>query len=83
MWHSRHALCHVYFTGAITLQDSFLLRCGKNGSGGFDLIGSKFEKPPLVLRNYMSYDDMQIAALIGLSGPTRFINSGSRYSTCV
>ena len=28
----------------------------------------------------MSYDEMQISALIGLSGPTFFINNGSRGS---
>ncbi len=52
----------------------------KSGYGGFEAIGTETEQHPLVLQDLMSYDEIQIAALIGLSGPTFFINTGSRGS---
>lgn len=62
-------------------NDSYLLRDGKTvGSGGFDSIGTEHEKAPLVLAEYNSYPEMQIAALMGVSVPTFFINDGSRYN---
>ncbi|MDR3646671.1 MAG: DUF4804 domain-containing protein [Candidatus Babeliales bacterium] len=63
----------------MTDSDYHLLRDGKTrGHGGFEAIGTNDEKSPLVLHDYISYDEMQIAALIGLSVPTYFINNGSR-----
>ncbi|HLJ31025.1 MAG TPA: DUF4804 domain-containing protein [Candidatus Babeliales bacterium] len=44
----------------------------------FNYIGTHDEKAPLTLENYLSYDEMKIAALIGLSGLTLFINDGDR-----
>ena len=52
----------------------------KSGFGGFEAIGTEAEQHPLILEDLMSYDEIQIAALIGLSGPTFFINTGSRGS---
>jgi hypothetical protein len=63
------------FTGA---KDTALLRSGQLISGGFLTIGTKNERAPLVLADYLSYDEMQIAALLGVSSPTCFINNGSR-----
>jgi hypothetical protein len=44
----------------------------------FESIGTQAEEPPLVLAEYLSYDEMQIAALLGVSVPTYFINNGAR-----
>lgn len=63
----------------MTDNDYYLLRDGKTkGYGGFEAIGTDHEKAPLILRDYISYDEMQISALIGVSVPTYFINDGSR-----
>src|SRR5581483_5772165 len=44
----------------------------------FKEIGTDTEQEPLVLANYISYDEMAISALIGVSVPTFFINNGRR-----
>ena len=63
----------------MTAADYYLLRDGRTrGKGGFESIGTIYEKTPLVLKEYLSYDEMQIAALIGVSVPTYFINNGDR-----
>jgi len=60
-------------------NDQYLLRDGKSdGAGGFEFIGTPHEKFPLILKDYLSYDEMQMAALIGVSVPTYFINNGNR-----
>jgi len=62
-----------------TSVDIYLLRDGKTkGQGGFQDIGSEKEKAPLLLKDYLSYDEMQLSALLGVSVPTYFINDGSR-----
>lgn len=45
---------------------------------GFCTVGKDEESAPLTLANVMSYDEMQLAALMGMSVPTHFINSGGR-----
>lgn len=67
----------------MTSSDAYLLRGkqadpARRGSGGFEAIGTKYEKQPLTLQNYISYDEMQLAALLGVSTPTYFINNGNR-----
>lgn len=63
----------------MTANDYYLLRDGTtHGSGGFESIGKTTQKAPLILADYISYDEMQIAALIGVSVPTYFINDGNR-----
>lgn len=66
-------------------KDDYLLRDGKTQGQSdckknicFDDIGTVAEKAPLVLKNYLSYDEMQIAAVMGVSVPTYFINNGNR-----
>lgn len=59
-------------------SDNYLLRNKQRGSGGFEKIGKHGEEDPLILKDYLSYDEMQIAALIGVSVPTYFINDGDR-----
>ncbi|MCX5923494.1 MAG: DUF4804 domain-containing protein [Candidatus Dependentiae bacterium] len=58
--------------------DRYILRSGKKGYGGFEAIGTENEQKPLVLQDYLSYDEIQISALLGVSTPTYFINNGSR-----
>lgn len=60
----------------MTGKDQYLLRDGTVGYGGFENIGTDHETAPLLLRDYLSYDEMQIAALLGASTPTYFINTG-------
>jgi len=60
-------------------DDRYWLRDGQMGGvGGFEAIGTDQEKAPLLLQNYLSYDEMQISALIGMATPTYFINNGDR-----
>jgi len=79
-----------------TEHDSYLLRDGKTkgagsidyfGIGGgnlhFEAVGTDKEIAPLVLKDYLSYDEMQISALIGVSVPTYFINDGDRGNIAV
>lgn len=66
-------------------SDNFMLRDGTKGQGGFDSIGTATEgmapaPPDLVLANYMSYDEIALAALVGVSTPTHFINDGNRFN---
>lgn len=61
-----------------TRQDLFLLSDGTDGVGQFDLIGTEEEISPFHLSKLISYDEMQISALLSMSVPTDFINSGSR-----
>jgi hypothetical protein len=62
----------------LTAADTYLLKNGASGAGGFDAVGSDAECFPLLLRDCLSYDEMQLASLVGISSPTHFINSGSR-----
>lgn len=61
-------------------DDDYLLKCGTRGSGGFETIGTMHERAPLVLKDYQSYDEMALSALIGISCPTHFVNDGDRYN---
>lgn len=67
----------------MTYDDEYLLRNGAEGSGGFDTIGTDQEKPPLILEDYLSYDEMAISAMVGVSVPTYFINDGARHNRAV
>lgn len=63
--------------------DRYLLRDGTSGIGGFELVGGRYERPPLTLEDLLSYDEMAISALIGVSVPTHFISAGSRNNRAV
>lgn len=56
--------------------DEYLLRDGRSGSGGFETIGTPSEAEPLVLSSLLSYDEMCLSALLGVSGPVHFVNPG-------
>ncbi len=59
-------------------DDTFIIKEGFIGNGGFEQIGTPLEQEPVVLKNYLSYEEMQISALLGVSVPTHFINDGDR-----
>ena len=59
-------------------NDTYKLRDGTQGHGGFEKIGTEEQKPPLIMENYLSYDEMQISALLGTASKTFFINNGNR-----
>jgi len=64
----------LVFMGA---SDTYLLRDGKTrGSGGFEFIADG--RVSMNMRKYLSYDELAISALIGVSVPTFFINDGNR-----
>ncbi|XP_068141256.1 uncharacterized protein [Drosophila tropicalis] len=65
----------VYFFGG---GDAYLLLDGQKGYGGFEQIGTEDEKPPLILQNVLSYDEIKLAALLYASTHSEFINNGSR-----
>ena len=46
--------------------------------GGFDDIGTEKEEAPLVMEDYMTYDEMKISALLATCSPTAVINAGER-----
>lgn len=62
----------------MTASDAYLLKDGTKGHGGFESIGTEQEQSPLTLQHYLSYDEMQIAALLDVSVSTYFINNGNR-----
>ena len=59
-------------------DDQYLLRDRKRGRGGFEKIGSEHETPPLCLKDYLSYDEMKLSALLSVSSNSFFVNDGSR-----
>ena len=56
---------------------------GRRGRGGFDAVGTDAETPPLTLDRTLSYDEMALAALMGVAVPTDFINTGGRFNSAV
>lgn len=62
-------------------NDDYVLRNGEGGLGGWDLVGTDREGNQLSdpkLANNMSYDELLISAMGGISSVTHFINEGSR-----
>lgn len=78
----KHFIDRLLTQRPLTFQtrgDSYILRNFKGeGNGGFESIGTEKETAPLLLQDYLSYDEMQIAALLGVAVPTYFINNGNR-----
>jgi chorismate mutase len=68
----------------LNANDSALLRDGKTHiTFGFDDVEKRKQTGPIVLADYLSYDEMQLSALLGVSSPTWFINNGSRHNAGV
>ena len=65
----------------LTAADSWLTRSGEYGAGGWGEIGTEEEGETynvLGLADFMSYDEVKVAALLQLSSPVVTINNGSR-----
>ena len=65
--------------------DSHVLRNGKRGGGIWNFIGQDNQKRSSVLdipsiQDYMTYDEIKLAALLQVSSFVKPINSGSRYN---
>jgi hypothetical protein len=65
------------FFGAM---DQWLLKSGERGQGGYASVGTAEETAPLLLNDLLSYDEIQLAALVSMFVPTHFINSGGRFN---
>ena len=68
-------------------HDKYLLRDGRGGTGSdlFDMVGTNAEQGDsgVCMQNMQTYDEMQISALIAVSTPTFFINSGGRNNRAI
>eukprot|EP01084_Bolivina_argentea_P136860 241057_1 len=66
--------------------DSWMLRNGIKGSSGWHRVGTDIEALDAqggntpVLSEYMSYDELLLSALCGISSPTHWINKGDRHN---
>jgi hypothetical protein len=70
----------IYYLMFMTHQDSYLLRNGQKGDGGFEQIGTDQEQKDLCLKDYQSYFEMSLAAFVSLFVPSHFINVGGRFN---
>lgn len=61
-------------------SDNYLLRDGSEGCEGFEEVGRSHEKPKLPIKEYMSYDEIKLSALVCASSKSIFINDGSRHN---
>lgn len=59
-------------------NDQYKLITGEEDTEGWESVGTLQQKPPLVLENVLSYDEMKISSMIYVSGHTAFINNGNR-----
>jgi len=60
--------------------DSYVLKSTATGQSDFETIGGDDEIGELKLESLMCYDEIAIAALLSMGGPTQFLNSGNRYN---
>lgn len=68
-----------------THEDTTKLRDGTeidNAAKAWDRVGTPEEvrNEKLRLEDYLSYDEMMLSALVGVSGPTYFVNDGDRHN---
>ncbi|XP_045119074.1 uncharacterized protein LOC123509005 isoform X2 [Portunus trituberculatus] len=61
-------------------SDVYVLRDGFEGCDGFQDIGHSKEHGRLILRDYLSYDEMKLSALVAVSSHSVFINDGGRHN---
>lgn len=62
-------------------SDATLLRNHKfimNGTSKWDQVGTDNEDEVLKMKDYLTYEEIMISSLIGMSGYTVFINDGNR-----
>ncbi|XP_063239188.1 uncharacterized protein LOC134540403 [Bacillus rossius redtenbacheri] len=66
---SRRAAC---YSPEADDDDSYLLVTGERGSGGWELVGTDGELPPLVLGTCLSHDEIKLSALLCVSSESDF-----------
>ncbi|XP_056636496.1 uncharacterized protein LOC130445039 isoform X1 [Diorhabda sublineata] len=59
-------------------NDEYKLLDGAAGEGSWESVGTNKEKPPLIIDNYMEYDEMKLSAFLSISSFTHFVNRGER-----
>uniref|UniRef100_A0A1I8MRE2 Uncharacterized protein n=1 Tax=Musca domestica TaxID=7370 RepID=A0A1I8MRE2_MUSDO len=59
-------------------NDKYLLLTSERGCSGFMDVGTTNEKPPLLLKNVLSYDEIKLSALLSVSSYSELINNGNR-----
>ncbi|OWR42043.1 hypothetical protein KGM_212909 [Danaus plexippus plexippus] len=64
-------------------HDRYQLITGETGSEGWESVGTLQQKPPLLLENCLSYDEMKLSAMLYVSGFTYCINDGKRNNSGV
>lgn len=67
----------------IVQNEHYILRDGTEGLGGWANIGTENERKPLTLKDYLSYDENKISALLSVSSYSYFINEGSRNNNAI
>ncbi|XP_059611117.1 uncharacterized protein LOC132258033 [Phlebotomus argentipes] len=51
-------------------KNRYLLRSGEVGNGDFKTIGTNDEKPPLIMSDYLTWDEIKLASFISISSNT-------------
>ncbi|CAK1589797.1 unnamed protein product [Parnassius mnemosyne] len=64
-------------------SDKYKLLSGEEGKDGWEAVGTLQQKPPLLLENCLSYDEMKLSAMVYVSGHTECINDGERKNSGV
>ncbi len=59
-------------------SDSWMLKDKTDGFGRWETIGTSKESSPLLLKDYMSYDEIELSSFLSISIFTPFINTGAR-----
>ena len=67
----------VTFVGS---DDSYTLRDGSRGIGHWEDVGTDYEGGKVILKDYLSYDEIELSAFVSLSCFTPFLNNGSRHN---
>lgn len=67
----------VSFVGPL---DDYLLLQGRKTLANFFDVGTVDEKPPLLLKDVLSYDEIKLSAFLSVSSHTEFLNNGRRFN---
>ena len=60
--------------------DFYRLRDGTEDCNDYFTVGTKKEKKKMSIKDYMTYDEIEIASFLNISVNTIFINSGNRFN---
>jgi len=58
--------------------DLWILKSGDSSCGSWETIGTDSEKAPLLMKDYITYDEIELSSFISVSINTPFVNTGSR-----